>query len=91
MVTGWIDSSLKNYPCRRSEDFPKDQRGICLEPEMVEIIFSYLERHVSDATIIWSQAMNQRINSTEIIPISEVYRIAYEQGIKTEELPTIPE
>lgn len=45
ILTGWIDTIKDNYPCRDREGFPHDQRGICLDPYAVEILFTLMERH----------------------------------------------
>ena len=39
-TTGLIDFAYYNLPCRRNSNFPEDQKNICLEPELVEILFT---------------------------------------------------
>lgn len=57
----------------------------------MEILFTFLERHVPSATVIWKGAMNRRIGQDDDLPLDQVYKIAYEKGIDTAKLPTIPE
>lgn len=44
LLIGWIDTIKDNYPCRRSDKFDKKDWNICIEPELIEYMFTQVDR-----------------------------------------------
>ena len=54
LLIGWLDTYKDNLPCLP----PKFER--CLQPELVDILFTTVEIIDESASIIWKQAMGRR-------------------------------
>ena len=61
-----------------------------MEPEILEVLFTYLERDWPGAARIWNQTMNHRMGLYKA-PLSKVYMKAHANNVSSIELPTIPE
>lgn len=56
----------------------------------MEVLMTFLERHQKNMARVWNQAMGQRVGNRDA-PLWKILQIAHEQGIKSTELPYIPE
>ena len=72
------------------KDFSEDQRGICLEPEIFEVLFTYLERKLPSLPNIWGAGLNKRLG-LEGQPLWKVYQEAHKRGMKSTDIYTLPE
>jgi hypothetical protein len=54
------------------QKFSKDQGGICLEPELLEYVFTTVERYSPVAARIWTQAMANRVHMNDGSPLHRV-------------------
>jgi len=86
MLWGWIDTIMNNYPC-----LPPDYSSECLQWELIETVFSLIDRAVPQiADLMWIEAWNKRLNTTGL-RTADLYYEAYLQGIDASVIPTIPE
>lgn len=86
MLWGWVDTVGDNYPC-----LPDDYSSECLQWALIETLFAVIDRRapaVSD--LMWNQAWNHRIGSSGL-GTSDIYKAAFDQGIDSQIIPTIPE
>jgi len=61
-----------------------------MDPYIMEVLFTWLEREFPDAARIWDQAMNKRVGLKKA-SLSKVYMKAHANKISSIELPTLPE
>lgn len=89
VLTGWIDTIQDNFPCMKDSN-GQTKENICISGEFFELLFNHLDRKLPALAIVWSQAMNHRMNLTNA-PLHQVYHKAELSGIKNTELATMPE
>jgi len=82
---GWIDTQSQNFPC-----LPPDFK-YCLESAHLDMFFGWIDV----AAPMWAdrlakQALNHRLNSN-YTNIPDIFYAAYQQGMTTAELYTVPE
>jgi hypothetical protein len=76
LLTGWLDTYKNNLPCLP----PTFER--CLDPHLLDILFTTVEKVSESASIIWKQAMGKRAGlSGNNYTISEAYHAAALKGI----------
>jgi len=85
VLTGLLDTLYDNMPCAGSD------QTMCLEPEHLEFLFSYVERVSKVAARVFKPAVMQRAGVAFDRPILEAYYQAHKAGIAATELPLIPE
>eukprot|EP00760_Papus_ankaliazontas_P015604 PhM_4_TR16614/c0_g1_i1/m.40565 len=85
LIYGWVDTVKDNYPC-----VPPDFSERCLTWDFVEVVFAYLEKVAPAASIIFSQAWNKRMGTSEL-SATAIYRLAAQKGMNTSELNAIVE
>lgn len=61
-----------------------------MDPHMLEILFTFLERHYPDATIVYSPGLNKRVG-LENAPLLEVFKKAHDMHLSSIDLVAIPE
>jgi len=86
MLWGWLDTVKDNYPC-----VPPDFSSMCLEFELVEILFSAVDRlDPYLANQMWNQAFNFRLG-TQGLNTADLFMTAELNGIPSNTLPLIVE
>jgi hypothetical protein len=86
MLWGWIDTVKDNYPC-----LPPDWSSVCLEFELVEVLFSAVDRYAPYVSNqMWNQAWNLRLG-TSGLNTADLFMTAENNGIASNILPTIVE
>eukprot|EP00760_Papus_ankaliazontas_P015323 PhM_4_TR16469/c0_g1_i1/m.82904 len=85
LIYGWIDTVKDNYPC-----LPPDFSDRCLTWDFVEVMFAYLEKVVPAASIIFSQAWNKRMGTSDL-KAAAIYRLAGQRGMNSSEINAIVE
>ena len=88
MLWGWLDTVKSNYPCT-----PPDYQSTCLTWPFIEVGFGLIDSIMpSLADLMWRQAWMLRLGKGgERLSTMEIYRLAAEQGMALESLPTIVE
>lgn len=61
LLMGILDVRNKNLPCYRGPAFPESSNSICLELELLEVVFSFLGRYSPQMANIFTPAMNNRV------------------------------
>ena len=85
VLTGLIDTLYDNMPCAGSD------QTMCLEPEHLEFLFTYVERVSAEAARVFKPAVMQRAGVPFDESILEAYYQAHLKGIEPNEIALIPE
>jgi len=85
VLMGLLDTLYDNMPCAGSD------QTMCLEPEHLEFLFSYVERVSDVAARVFKPAVMQRAGVPFDRPILEAYYQAHKDGISATQLALIPE
>ena len=86
MLWGWIDTIKDNYPC-----VPPYPSNLCLEWELVEVMFSVLNKAIpAVGDLLFKQAWNLRLGTKGLNP-PELYMIMDKKGLATNTLPVMVE
>ena len=85
VLTGLLDTLYDNMPCAGSG------QTMCLEPEHLEFLFSYIERVSKAAARVAKPAVMQRAGVIFDRPIIEAFYQAHLDGMEPTQLPLIPE
>jgi hypothetical protein len=82
----WLDTTNANFPC-----LPDDYTN-CLSWELAESVFSYLDRKIPPiGYMLWNSGLAQRLGVSDKLRTAELMRESARQGIKSNDLITIPE
>lgn len=86
MLWGWIDTLYDNYPC-----VPDDYSSVCLQFELVESLFSIIDRTIPQISdLMWNPAFNKRIGTSDL-GTADIFYAADQQGIEARAIPAIVE
>eukprot|EP00929_Paragymnodinium_shiwhaense_P028623 TRINITY_DN16561_c0_g1_i1.p1 TRINITY_DN16561_c0_g1~~TRINITY_DN16561_c0_g1_i1.p1 ORF type:complete len:691 (-),score=165.32 TRINITY_DN16561_c0_g1_i1:431-2404(-) len=92
LLTGWIDSDSKNYPCKPPYDAsPEDKQ--CLVWEMLEVLVPFVTRFLPSEDKIFLPNWNQHVtgSSTTGLSATQLYRMALQKGLKLADIPAVVE
>jgi len=87
VVMGWLDTVRENFPCIKDRNLG----DICLEPEHLEMLFSYLQRVSYDAARVFVPAIQQRAGVSFNSTLLQAYHALALQGTEPTEAYIIPE
>jgi len=87
ILTGLLDTLTDNLPCAGKE------KSLCLEPEHLEMLITFLERVSTETARILKPAIMQRVGVEFSHPsgVLEAYYQAHLQGLHPTQLPILPE
>lgn len=86
LLVGWLDTFKDNLPCLP----PTFEQ--CIEPQLLDLLFTIVEGISEGATIVWKQTVGKRAGlSGNHYTVSEAYHQAGLKGITPTELYQIPE
>jgi hypothetical protein len=85
VLTGLLDTLYDNMPCAGSG------QTMCLEPEHLEFLFSYIERVAKAAARVAKPVVMQRAGVPFDRPIIEAFYQAHLDGMAATQLPLMPE
>jgi hypothetical protein len=86
MLWSWLDTTSENFPC-----LPDDYTN-CFSWELAETVLAYVDRKVPEiGYMMWNSGLAKRLGVSDTLRTAEILRESARQGIKSNDLITIPE